>query len=540
MIAMAQLVAEGVTHILGIPGEHNLPLCDSVLDYPQLQFLTARHEQGLVYMANGYARATHRIAVPLVISGPGVTNSLTGLADAYQDSVPMILIAARPPSWQIGRGAFHELKQQSQVLQSVAKNNYLAESAAQIPTIIHQAFITAFADRPGPVTVEIPLEVQQQTTTATTIVSHTVTAKSFSTLIGDNQNNQDNNTKILQLIQLLSQAQQPMLYIGRGAVISGCADYIKTLVERLDLPCFHTALAKGILPPEHPLNLSWGGAKYGLIKEYIAHSDMVLVIGSSLDDSDAQRFELQFPENLVQIDSYAANIGRAYPVKLGIVGDAKLILQQLITALPTNISKKSITKADFSAYRQTGIAAKSNTVVGQFIYSIQTAISNETLVFSDPSWVNGWVVYFLEHTKPNTFHCARNFCGLGFSFPAALGAKLAKPESQVLAIIGDGGFLFTNAELATAVQYQLNIVTIIFNDQGYGSIKRRQQKAYNRVVGVDLVTPNFTNLATAFGAIGIIAKTPAELHKALQTAWKHKLPVMIEVPMDNNNPELDI
>ncbi|MEK8021291.1 MAG: thiamine pyrophosphate-binding protein [Candidatus Parabeggiatoa sp.] len=527
--AIAQLVAEWVTDILSIPGEHNLFLCDAVLDYPQLRLLTSRHEQGLAYMSNGYARVSHKIAVPIVISGPGVTNSLTALGDAYQDSVPMVLIATQAPLAQLGKGAFHEIKDQSGVLVSMVKWHTRVESVEEIPNAIRHAFIQAYTGRPGPTAIEIPLDIQSKK--AQVDIYPSVRP---SPLLAD-------KAKVREASYLLAHATMPMIYVGRGAVISGCADELRKLVESFNIPCFNTALAKGILPEDHPLNLSWGGCKYGLIREMIQKADVVLVIGSSLDDSDATRFSLQFPKKLIQIDTNQENVGRYYPVHLDLMGDAKQVLTQLLSELNQyDKPDRSSTNNAIGEYKAQGIKEKQPTLAWQFISAIQKAISKETIVFGDPSWVNGWTVYFLDRHLPNTFHCPRNFCGLGFSFSAALGAKVAFPERQILSLIGDGGFLFSNAELATAVQYQLNIVTIIFNDQGYGSIKRRQEKGFGRTIGVDLPAPDFVKMAEAFGAIGVRAETPEQLYSLLKQAWEYKRPTIIEVPLDNSNPSLNV
>lgn len=527
--AIAQLVAEQVDCVLSIPGEHNIFLCDAVWDYPQLRLITGRHEQGLVYMSNGYARVSHKIAVPIVISGPGVTNSLTALADAYQDSVPMVLIAAQAESAQVGKGAFHELKDQSGAIASIVKWHTKVTQVEEIPNAIRQAFVQAFAGRPGPTAVEIPLDIQ--TKTAQVDIYPSIRP---SPLVAD-------IVKIRTAANWLAHATMPMIYVGRGAVISGCADELRQLVELFHIPCFNTALAKGILPEDHALNLSWGGAKYGLITEFIQTTDVVLVIGSSLDHSDAGRFGLKFPQKLLQIDTTAENIGRNYPVSLELIGDAKQILKQLLTELVPYENKKRLSTLDYiSNYKQQALKAKQPTLAWQFMSAIQQAISKETIVFGDPSWVNGWSVYFLERYLPNTFTCTRNFCGLGFAFSGALGAKLAYPNHQILALIGDGGFLFTNGELATAVQYKINTVTIIFNDQGYGSIKRRQIKGFGRSIGVDLLSPDFVKMAEAFGAIGIRADTPEQLYYSLKKAWEPDRPTLIEVPLDNTDPRLDI
>jgi thiamine pyrophosphate-dependent acetolactate synthase large subunit-like protein len=216
---IAQLVAEEVDCVLSIPGEHNLFLCDTVLDYPQLRLITGRHEQGLAYMSNGYARISHKIAVPIVISGPGVTNSLTALADAYQDSVPMVLIAAQAESDQVGKGAFHELKDQSGALTSIVKWHIKVTSVEEIPNAIRQAFIQAFEGRPGPTAIEIPLDIQAKK--AKVAIYPSVQPSPLSVDI----------SKIREACHLLAHATMPMIYVGRGATISGCADELQQLVE---------------------------------------------------------------------------------------------------------------------------------------------------------------------------------------------------------------------------------------------------------------------------------------------------------------------
>jgi hypothetical protein len=257
--------------------------------------------------------------------------------------------------------------------------------------------------------------------------------------------------------------------------------------------------------------------------------------------ADAGRFSLSFPDQLIQIDITNENMNREYSISVALTGDAKTILTQLLSVIKQYPKQSNVSRHDTIADdKQKAIKEKQSTLAWQYMNAIQNAISQQTIIFSDPTWVNGWAVYFLERQFPNTFHCTRNFCGLGFSFPAALGARLAYPNSQVMAIIGDGGFLFSQAELATAVQYQLNIITIIFNDQGFGAIKRRQHNAYKRTVGVDLPSPDFVKMAEAFGAIGIRLTTPDQLYTYLTNAWNYKKPVIIEIPLDNNDPGINI
>ncbi len=311
--AIAQIAAEGASVILGIPGVHTLSLCDAVLDHPELRFIHGRHEQGIAFMANGYARASGEVAVILVITGPGVTNSLTPLADAYLDSVPMVLVASQVARERRGRGAFHELKDQSGALSAVCKWSTCVERMEAIPEAIRTAFRQAYDGRPGPTAVEIPVDVQAQQGWADVYPS-TRPARRLAP-----------SGAVREAAHMLAQAASPLVFVGRGAVLSGCGEELVRLIERLDAPCFTTPLARGIVPGDHPLNASWGGARYGGVRAFLQEADVVLVVGSSLDEAAAGWSGFN-ADKLIQIDTSAEVIGRTYPVAVGLVGDAGAVL----------------------------------------------------------------------------------------------------------------------------------------------------------------------------------------------------------------------
>jgi acetolactate synthase-1/2/3 large subunit len=539
--AITQLVAEGVTHILSIPGEHNIALCDAILDHPGLTYVTGRHEQGSTLMADGYSRASNRIAVPLLISGPGVTNALTALGDAFQDSVPMVTIVAQAHQNQIGRGSFHGLKDQSGAIAAVTKWNTCVRSVAEIPEAIRTAFVEAYRGRPGPTVVEIPLDIQTEQGDVE-IYPSTPPA-----LVKADQ------TAISQAAHRLATAQNPVIYAGRGTVISGACEQLQCLIEHLNAPCFLTALGKGILATDHPLNISWGNGRSQHISQLIADADVVLVVGSSLDYADAGRLKLAFPEALIQIDTCPEILGRMYPLEIGICGDAKSVLEQLFIELkqclpsprtvtsPQIIGQADQPKMTMLAYRNYQLKTKfKSTSAWQYIHAIQQAITDDTLVFGDPARCNGWGVAFLDRNLPNTYHCSRNFCTLGYAVSAAMGAKLAQPDRPILAMIGDGGLLFANGDLATAVQYSLNIVIVVFNDNCYGSIRKAQRQAFDRTIGIDLQNPDFCQLAQAFGIAATRVDQPKQLTAALTQAWKNESPYLIEIAMTPNDPGFEI
>ena len=520
---VAQLVAEGVEVILSIPGEHNLSLCDSVLDFPQLRFITGRHEQGIAFIADGYARASGKVAVPIVISGPGVTNSITPLADAYLDSVPMVLIATQSESHRLGKGAFHELKDQTGLLASVTKWNTRVERVEEVPDAIRTAFVQAYSGRPGPTAVEIPLDVQAQRGQVDIYPS------------ARPERRRSDPDAACEAARLLSAATSPLVYVGRGAALSECTAELIQLIEHLNAPCFTTALAKGTIRDDHPLTLGWGGDQYGLVHQFLEDADVVLVIGSSLDEADTERLDLAFPETLIQIDTCSDVIGRKYPVCVGLAGDAKAVLNQLLAELANYDQAARLSPAEHIAeHKQRALGGVQHKLAWQFMNAIQQALPRDAFVTNDASQTNGWVLSFLERHSPNTISITRNLAALGYAFPAALGAKLAYPERQAMAVVGDGGFLFTIFTLATAVQHRINAVAIVFNDESYSTIRRIQTQRFGRTIGVDLRGPDHVRLAEAYGAAGARSENPDQLYDALMAAWQRDVPTIIDVPLDEN------
>ena len=524
--AIAQIAAEGVQVVFGIPGVHTLPLCDAVLEYPQLRFFHGRHEQGIAFMANGYARVSGQVAVSLVITGPGVTNSLTPLADAYQDSVPMVLIASQVARERRGRGAFHELKDQTGVLAAVCKWNTCVEHVEAIPDAIRAAFRQACEGRPGPTAVEIPVDVQARQGWVDIYPS---------TRPGRRQAPPD---AVRQAARMLAQAASPLVFVGRGAAISGCRDELVRLIELLDAPCLMTPLARGVVPADHPLNATWGGSRHGAIGALFQSADVVLVVGSSLDEADAAWHGFA-AEQLIQIDTCPEVIGRTYPVSVGLVGDARAVLEQLLAEWEAGPAcdrapgpASSPAAARIAGQRRRTQEAVRDEPYWRYIDAIQRALPGEAIVTNDGSQANyrGTIPY-LQRDLPNAFQVTRMMAALGFALPAALGAKIACPERPVVAIAGDGGFLFTACELCTAVQHRLNVVAIVFNNAAYGIIRRLQIERYGREIGAGLHNPDFVQLAQACGARGIRAETPEQLYETLSAAWGHDVPTVIEVPV---------
>jgi acetolactate synthase-1/2/3 large subunit len=458
--------------------------------------------------------------VPLVVSGPGVANSLTALGDAYADSVPMVLVAACPARALAGKGAFHELKDQTAALAAVTKWNTRAERAEEIPAAIRTAFSQAYGGRPGPTAVEIPVDVQSETGTADLYPSKRVDRKSADA------------AAVREAAQRLLQARQPIVYLGSGAAISDCASEAIRLAEHLQSPCFATALGQGVVPWDHPLFLSCRWVEQGPGRAILEEADVMLVVGSSLDQVETNGWTMPVPETTIQIDICEEMIGRNYPASIGLVGDAKAVLAQLLEQLAcTNRVERSLTADRISQLKRRVLSRVRDRLEWRFVDAIHRALPRDAFVFNDASIANGWVLAFLPRYLPRTFAITRSMAALGYALPSAIGAKVAYPNRQALAVAGDGGFLFTSNALATAVQYRLNAVAVVFNDNCFSSVKRTQDRLLGRCIGVDLHNPDFVKLAEAHGAVGAVAETPTQLHDALQTAWGRDLPTVIEVPM---------
>ncbi|MFC2176905.1 thiamine pyrophosphate-binding protein [Actinomycetota bacterium] len=517
--AAAQLVAEGVDTVFTIPGLHNVHLCDALLDHSGLQILTGRHEQGLALMANGYTRACDKIAVPLVISGPGVINALTALADAYLDSVPMVLIAAASDTGRLGTGALHELKDQTGLLASICKWNTYVQHAGEIPEAIRTAFEQARSGRPGPAAVEIPMDIQTQEATVEIVPSRRPEPR------GAPQKD------VADAVGRLTAARSPVMYVGDGAGAADAGPEIVRLADRLGIPCFTTALAKGIVPENHPLSLG-NGLRREPIRAFLDEADLALVVGSSLDEVDTGLWQLELPENLIQIDVAPEMIGRNFPVAVGLLGDVKSVLQQVLVELETKNPERGASPAGRIASLKAAEAESLRDHPGwQYMRAIQDVLDEDAIVTNDAATANAWALHWLQRTRPRTMNISSGLATLGFALPSAVGAKAAHPDRQVLALVGDGGFLFSDYALSTAVQHRLGVVTIVFNDNCYSTIKRQQLALFGRAVASDLHNPDFPRLAEAYGATGAVARTPDQLRDALLTAWRQELPTLIEVPL---------
>ena len=514
------LAAHGVRTVFGIPGTHNLAVYDALLD-ADIQHLLARHEQGAAFMADGYARAGGRPGVCITTTGPAVMNALTAFGTAYNESSPILAVASQIRAEHLGQGKGygHESPDQLSGFRPVTKFTRRCETVAAIPQAVRQAFFEMKSGRPGPTALEVPFDVLDGS--GEVDIPEPAAIKT----------SQPDANALDRAAHLLKKAQRPVIWAGGGVVASGASSALRRLAEMLEAPVFPTTQGKGSLPDDHPL-AAGNTLQHPLGSEYLASCDLMLAVGTRFPESETAAWSLRLPRQLIHIDVDEAEIGRNYPVSQGIVGDARLALEALIDLCPNDgpRASRSAEVAELRSCLLQDFQRQSPEAV-ELMRTLRSALPRETIIVPDLTVVAYWCHHLLDVFEPRTYFTSMGFGTLGFGLPAAIGAKLAVPERPVVVLAGDGGFLFTCQELATAVQFGVAVVIIVFNDNGYGILRPQQQGRYGRTNAADLVNPDFVALARAFGASGQRVEAIGELGAAIQSALDADSPSLIEVPL---------
>lgn len=511
------LEAYDVDHVFGIPGVHTLELYRA-LGKSSIRHISARHEQGAGFMADGYARMTGKPGVCFVITGPGLTNIATAMAQAMGDSIPLLIISSVNRTHEIGKrqGRLHELPSQSKLASSVSVLSQTVWRAEELPEALARAFNIFNCHRAGPVHIEIPIDV----------------LKAQVEFAGHRRSMARPPPPTPQSIEagsaMLAAAQSPLIIVGGGAINAGRE--LKRLAERLDAPVSNTVNAKGVLPYGHPLAMG-GSPSSPVVRREIEQADVVLAVGTELSETD---FDFHFlgdikpSGKLIRIDIDAGQLGRNLKAELAICGDASSVLEAINDHLGTFSvsSKRGTGRASdvISQLRQT-----THDGYFEFFESIRAVLPDVVIVgdSTQPTYY-AWQSYETQAPR-RYFHSASGYGTLGYAIAAAIGAQLGAPEKQVLAIIGDGGAQFTIGELASAVELRLPIVFVIWNNYGYGEIRRCMQAADIECIGVDIHPPDFVLLGQAFGCATEKPGDLAEFRSALAAASRRKVPTLIEI-----------
>lgn len=538
---IATLRAYNVDTIFGIPGVHTLPIYDAMREVQGLRHVLARHEQGAGFMAGGYARISGRPGLVCTITGPGVTNVATPVADAFADSVPLLVISTSLPRASKGqlRGELHGTKNQLGAMEALAGWTRAVEYAEEIPAALHEAFRIMHSGRPRGAYLEIPLDLLE----AQIEVEIPSSAQLCDRLTAPSQE------EITAAAHLLSTAQRPLIVAGSGVTSARANEQLLRLAELLQAPVLLGGKSHDVLPSDHPLVIAARGYAPRELQPLVENSDVVLVVGSKLGSQRVNTTVLEggklrtlrtrdgglpLPAQLIHIDIDPTEIGRNYPASVGIAADARLTLEALLEALCQH-PRPATSRVDMVAQITEALRTRTRRAYGETVSlldGLREGLPRDGIVVADMTMLGYASAQYLPVYEPRTFIHASELCAIGCGLPLALGAKIAAPQQPVVALCGDGGFLLNVGELATAVQEQIPVVIVIFNDATYTAVKSDQHRRFgSRYIATDLLAPDYVALAQAFHAQGIRAEGPEALRDAISTAIHATVPTVIEVPL---------
>jgi acetolactate synthase-1/2/3 large subunit len=512
------LYREGVRVIFGLPGVQLYHLLDGLYDETGIQFITTRHEQATTYMADGYARAGGGIGTALVVPGPGLQNASAGIGTAYAASSPILVVSGQIERDLIGveRGMLHEVHDQLDTIRPVTKWAARILKPQDIPATVHEAFVQLKTGRPRPVEIEIPPETLAEEAEITLLDPASPLRPAASV------------EQVQAGADVLAQAKKLLIIAGGGVIAAKATPALQRLAEFLQAPVLTTPEGKGALSDRHDLALGAMRLRQDPIVDYLAQTDVVLAVGTRL--AFPQLFKGQ---TVVQIDIDPAEVGRNYAHTVGLVGDAKQTLEALYTLLSASASTQVSRQEEIAALkrqRRESPHANLEPLAG-YLKAIRHAMPDDGIVISGMTQVGYYSRPYYPVYTPGTFLTSSYFGNLGYAYPTALGAKVARPEAAVVAISGDGGFLFNSQELATAVAHKINAVVLVFNDNAFGNVMRDQRDRFQgRIYGPELHNPDFMKLAEAYGARGVRALTPEELESKLKEALAIAAPTLLEIP----------
>jgi thiamine pyrophosphate-dependent acetolactate synthase large subunit-like protein len=531
------LKAEGVRHVFGIVGSTFLDVLDVLHDDKSVEYVNVRHEQGGAFMADGLARVTGGPAACLVTSGPGATNLVTGIAGAYVAHSPVVAIAGGSPLGLAGRDAFQELDLVA-LFRPVTKLSIQVTRPDRIPDVLRLAFRTAMTGRKGPVFVDIPRDVLNDQVVPVDALAPEAYRPTHPA--------PPHPEAVRAAARLIARAERPLLLVGGGVTWAGAADLVIRLAARHGLPMITAYGRNDAVPNDDPLYVGpLGRAGSPEAAEACRRADLLLVVGSRLGQFTSfydQRY-VQPGTAIVQVDVDGRDIGRVYPVAVGIQADARETLAALLDALaqdragPASAAWQREAHA-LRAQRQARLldeaALDAVPIKPQRVYAeLRRALPPDTIVTLDAGAAPAYGYDRLHFARPRTFLTPLDLGGLGFAFPAALGAKLGRPAAPVLAIHGDGGFLMNAQELETAVRHGIAAVALVLNNNSWGSEKAYQRQFYNaRYVGTDLGNPRYDRYAELFGARGYYVERPALIGDVVREALGTGQPAVVEIPVD--------
>jgi len=529
-IVMESLVRHGVDTIFGYPGGVVLPLYDEMLNWPQVRHVLVRHEQCAAHMADGYARATGRTGVCLATSGPGATNLVTGIATAIMDSIPMVAITGNVNSWSIGKDAFQETDIQGITI-PITKHNYLVTDVDDLPGVLVEAFYLANSGRKGPVLVDIPKDIF----TAKTNVDfpEKIVRRGYKVPGAPSAD------QIKKAAEFVNEAQRPVIIAGAGVMHSNAAIELLELAEKTGIPVVNSLLGLGSIPRDHELSLGMmgmHGEATGTLT--VQHADLVLGLGMRFDDrltGDTKGFAPC--AKVVHFDLDPSEVGKTIRPVAWVVGDLKESLQALIPRVEAKSHPKWMEQIQDWQATYPLVVPENKFLTRTVLRALNDITNGESIVATDVGQHQMWMAQFYKIKKPFNWLSSGGLGTMGYGFPAAMGAKFARPDEEVWAVVGDGGFQMTLQELQTAVEYDCNVKICLLNNGYLGMVRQWQELFYdNRYSHVAMGSPDFGKLADAYGVKFFRCSRIQELEQTIRQASAHNGPVLCEfvVEMEEN------
>ncbi len=538
-MVVRSLIDQGVKHVFGYPGGAVLDIYDALHTVGGIDHILVRHEQGAVHMADGYARATGEVGVVLVTSGPGATNAITGIATAYMDSIPMVVLSGQVPSSLIGYDAFQECDMVG-ISRPVVKHSFLVKRTEDIPAVLKKAFFLASSGRPGPVVIDLPKDIVGPAVRMPYAYPQDVSMRSYNPTV------QGHRGQIKRALQTILAAKKPVMYVGGGAINAGCEAELLALAEQLNLPVTSSLMGLGAFPGTHRQSVGMLGM-HGTYEanKTMHHADVIFAVGVRFDDRTTNNLAKYCPDaSVLHIDIDPTSISKTVDADIPIVGDAKQVLVQMLELLAQDEKAQ-----DHDALRDwwqsieqwrardcLGYYKHSGTIKPQaVIETLHRLTKGDAYVTSDVGQHQMFAALYYPFDKPRRWINSGGLGTMGFGLPAALGVKLALPEETVVCVTGDGSIQMNIQELSTALQYNLPVVVVNLNNRYLGMVKQWQDMIYSGRHSQSYMDslPDFVKLAEAYGHVGIAIRTPDELESKLAQALaeKERL-VFVDVTVD--------